>query len=272
LVYTQGIWVLAFLSGTLLVIFGGVTDRLIPLFAVGAFLAFTLSQAGMVAHWKRMKGAGWRHSIVVNGVGAVATGITVIVVLVAKFTHGAWITVILIPSLLGIMMFVHRRLARNAKLLACDTPLDATSLEPPIVIVPLRDWGKIAQSAIRFALTISKDVEVLHIVAEDDSGSLEQQWPALVEAPVKQNGLPPPKLTTVESPYRMIITPIMNYILEVERQNPTRRIAVLIPEFVKLHWYDYLLRNNRTAALKALLFLKGSKRIVVISDPVYLDE
>jgi amino acid transporter len=272
LVYTQGIWVLAFLSGTLLVIFGGVTDRLIPLFAVGAFLAFTLSQAGMVAHWKRVKGAGWRRSIVVNGVGAVATGITVIVVLVAKFTHGAWITMLLIPSLLGLMIFVHRRLERNAKLLDCDTPLDATSLEPPIVIVPLRDWGKIAQSAIRFALTISKDVEVLHIVAEDDSGSLEQQWPALVEAPVKQNGLPPPKLTTVESPYRMIITPIMNYILEVERQNPARRIAVLIPEFVKLHWYDYLLRNNRTSALKALLFLKGNKRIVVISDPVYLDE
>jgi len=272
LVYTQGIWVLAFLAGTLLVIFGGVTDRLIPLFAVGAFLAFTLSQAGMVAHWRRVKGPGWRHSMIVNGIGAVATGITVIVVLVAKFTHGAWITVLLIPSLLALMVFVHKRLMRNAQLLACATPLDLSALEPPMVIVPLRDWGQVAVRAIRFALTISKEVEVLHIVAEEDKGTLEAQWATLVEEPAKKNGLPPPKLCTIQSPYRMIITPIVDHILEVVQQNPRRQIAVLIPEFIKRHWYDYLLRNNRTSAVKALLFLKGNKRIVVISEPVYLED
>jgi amino acid transporter len=273
LVYTQGIVALAVLSGTLLVLFGGVTDRLIPLFAVGAFLAFTLSQAGMVAHWKRVKGPGWRRSMIVNGIGTVATGITVIVVLVAKFTHGAWITMILIPTLLAIMMFAHRRIARAARLVASDAALDTTSLEPPLVIVPIRDWGKIAQNGIRFALTISKEVEVLHIVSEDDPSAttLAQRWPALVEAPAKQNGLPAPKLCTVESPYRLVIGPIINHILEVARQNPDRRIAVLIPENVKRHWFDYILQNNRASALTALLLLKGEDRIVVINVPLCLD-
>jgi hypothetical protein len=271
LVYTQGIWVLAFLSGTLLVIFGGVTDRLIPLFAVGAFLAFTLSQAGMVAHWKRMKaglaaqhrgerrrrrGHGHHgdrrarrevHSRRVDHRDSdpVASGHHDVRAPAPRAQREA----------AGLRHAAGRDVARTA-----DRDCAAARL------------GKDCAERDPLCPDNLEDVEVLHIVAEDDSGSLEQQWPALVEAPVKQNGLPPPKLTTVESPYRMIITPIMNYILEVERQNPTRRIAVLIPEFVKLHWYDYLLRNNRTAALKALLFLKGSKRIVVISDPVYLDE
>jgi amino acid transporter len=275
LVYSQGVYVLAFLSGALIALFGGVTDRLIPLYAVGAFLAFTLSQAGMVSHWKRTKGPGWRRSMIVNGVGSVATGITVIVVLVAKFVHGAWITVLLIPSLLALMMFVHRRLDSAAKLVASDAPLNAASLESPLVIVPIRDWGKVAQNGIRFALSISKDVEVVHIINENEGDgsqcALEQQWSTLVEAPAKQSGLPPPKLVAVQSPYRLIITPIMNHILEVARQNPNRRIAVLIPEYVKLHWYDYLLQNNRGAALKALLLLKGNQRIVVINVPFYLD-
>jgi hypothetical protein len=274
LVYSQGVYVLAFLSGALIALFGGVTDRLIPLYAVGAFLAFTLSQAGMVSHWKRVKGPGWRRSMIVNGVGSVATGITVIVVLVAKFVHGAWITVLLIPSLLVLMMFVHRRLDSAAKLVASDAPLNAASLESPMVIVPIRDWGKVAQNGIRFALSISKDVEVVHIIntdVEPATCELEQKWSALVEGPARQAGVPPPTLVAVQSPYRMIVSPIMDHILEVSRQNPNRRVAVLIPEYVKLHWYDYLLQNNRGAALKALLLLKGNKRIVVINVPFYLD-
>jgi hypothetical protein len=183
--------------------------------------------------------------------------------------------VLLIPSLLGLMMFVHRRLDRAAKLVASDAPLDAASLEQPLVIVPIRDWGKIAQNGIRFALTISKDVEVVHIINENEGDgsqcALEQQWSKLVEEPAKQAGVPPPKLVAVQSPYRMIITPIMNHILEVARQNPNRRVAVLIPEYVKRHWYDYLLQNNRGAALKALLLLKGNERIVVIDVPCYLE-
>jgi amino acid transporter len=273
LVYSQGVYVLAFLTAALLIFFGGVTDRLIPLYAVGAFLAFTLSQAGMVAHWRRVKGPGWQRSMIVNGIGAVATGITVCVVLVAKFTHGAWITVLLIPSLLGVMAYVHKRLEHDAQLVASDAPLNVTSLEAPLVVVPIRDWGKIAQNAIRFALTISKDIEVVHIVGEDDkcAQDLEQKWPALVEEPAKQAGLPAPRLRTVESPYRMIVTPICDHIVGVARQNPTRRIAVVIPENVKRHWYNYLLQNNRASALKAFLLLRGNDQIVVINVPLYFD-
>lgn len=273
LVYSQGVYVLALLSGTLLTIFGGVTDRLIPLFAIGAFLAFTLSQAGMVAHWRRVKGPGWRRSMFVNGVGAVATGITVIVVLIAKFTHGAWITVLLIPSLLMLMKFVHGRLERAAKFVASDAPLDATRLEAPLVIVPIRDWGKVAQRGIRFAMTISKEIEVLHIVAEDDpcAHTFVEHWPALVEEPARQNGLPPPKLCTIASPYRMIISPIMDHILEVARRNPNRQVAVVIPENVKRHWYEYLLQNNRASELRALLLLKGAEQIVVVDVPLCFD-
>ena len=108
LVFSQGIYVLAFLAGLLLFVFSGVTDRLIPLFAVGAFLAFTLSQAGMVVHWKRLGGAGARRSMLINGLGACATAVTVVVVLSAKFMEGAWVTVLLIPSLLILMIAVHR--------------------------------------------------------------------------------------------------------------------------------------------------------------------
>jgi hypothetical protein len=173
------------------------------------------------------------------------------------------------------MMFVHRRLDSAAKLVASDAPLNAASLESPLVIVPIRDWGKVAQNGIRFALSISKDVEVVHIINENEGDgsqcALEQQWSKLVEEPAKQAGVPPPKLVAVQSPYRMIITPIMNHILEVARQNPNRRVAVLIPEYVKRHWYDYLLQNNRGAALKALLLLKGNERIVVIDVPCYLE-
>jgi amino acid transporter len=108
LVYSQGIYVLAVLTGILLIVFGGVTDRLIPLFAIGAFLAFTMSQAGMVGHWRRVKGRGWRHSMIVNGLGAVATGITLLVVVVAKFTSGAWVSVLLIAGMMSAMLWVRR--------------------------------------------------------------------------------------------------------------------------------------------------------------------
>src|SRR6202034_4220476 len=109
LIYSQGVYVLAVFSGGLLTFFGGITDRLIPLFAIGAFLAFTLSQAGMVFHWRRVGGSGARHSMLVNGLGAVATAITVVVVLVAKFTQGAWITLLLIPALLAVMIAVRKQ-------------------------------------------------------------------------------------------------------------------------------------------------------------------
>ena len=168
LVYTQGVYVLAIVAGLLLIFFRGVTDRLIPLYAVGAFLAFTLSQAGMVNHWRRVKGAAaHRSNMFVNGMGAVATATTVIVVLVAKFVEGAWITAILIPALLLLMLSVRRHFSRIEKELQCHSPLDLTGLHPPLVIVPVQSWGRSTEKALRFALTVSKDIEAVHVPAEN---------------------------------------------------------------------------------------------------------
>jgi amino acid transporter len=270
LIYSQGVYVLATLAGVLLVLFRGVTDRLIPLYAVGAFLAFTLSQAGMVSHWMRAKGSAAARNIFINGLGAVATGVTVLVVLMAKFTQGAWITVLLIPALLALMMSVRRHFDRVAKELESFDPLETSDLEPPIVVLPIQAWGKVAQRALRFALTISSDIEAVHVQFEDEKPQLQQDWSRFVESRTGQDGLPSPKLVTLQSPYRFILTPIVEYVLEVERKNPNRQIAVLIPEMVEHHWYHYLLHNNRAEVLKALLLLRGNQRIVIVNIPTYL--
>jgi hypothetical protein len=270
LIYSQGVYVLATLAGVLLVLFRGVTDRLIPLYAVGAFLAFTLSQAGMVSHWMRAKGSAAARNIFINGLGAVATGVTVLVVLMAKFTQGAWITVLLIPALLALMISVRRHFDHVAKELESFDPLETSGLEPPIVVLPIQAWGKVAQRALRFALTISSDIEAVHVQFEDEKPQLQQDWSRFVESRTGQDGLPSPKLVTLQSPYRFILTPIVEYVLEVERKNPNRQIAVLIPEMVEHHWYHYLLHNNRAEVLKALLLLRGNQRIVIVNIPTYL--
>src|SRR5271170_3038246 len=141
LVYSQGIWALAIFAGLLLTLFGGVTDRLIPLFAVGAFLAFTLSQAGMVGHWLRQRGKGWIHSAFVNGLGALATGITLIVVLVAKFTAGAWMSALIIVGLVGVMMWVRHHYNAVAAEIRCLAPVQTSRINSPIVVVPIQTWN-----------------------------------------------------------------------------------------------------------------------------------
>jgi amino acid transporter len=274
LVFSHGIYMLAFLAGLLLFIFGGVTDRLIPLFAVGAFLAFTLSQAGMVVHWMRARGAGAWHSMLINGVGAIATGITVMIVLTAKFVAGAWLTCILIPGLMIFMVRVRKHYSDVNNELALDTPLDVSHLEPPIVVVPMQNWNKIAQKGLRFAIHLSTEVHVLHIKTSDDKedecGDLQMQWCRFVEDPILTLGLPVPKLTVLPSPYRLLFRPILEFVTALERQYPNRAIAILIPEMVERHWFHYFLHNQRASILKALLLVKGNQRINVINVPWYL--
>src|SRR5579872_4445626 len=176
LVFSYGISVLASLAAVLLVIFGGVTDRLIPLFAVGAFLAFTLSQAGMVAHWKRVGGPGAARGVLINGLGATATAITVAVVLTAKFAEGAWITVLLIPSLLILMFTIRRHYRAVEREIGQDTPLDVTRLQPPVVVIPLQGWSKVASKALRYAMNVSTEIHVLQVMAGDSSQDLRKSW------------------------------------------------------------------------------------------------
>jgi amino acid transporter len=275
LVYSQGIYVLAGLSALLLIVFGGVTDRLIPLFAVGAFLAFTLSQAGMVVHWKRTGGPGARHSMIVNGLGACATAVTVVVVLVAKFVEGAWVTALLIPGMIVLMSAVRRHYREVARETDCTQGLDLRALRPPIVVVPILRWDRVAQKALHFALTLSPDVRAVHVksgeITDPSREDLRRKWREYVETPVRQAGLPTPQLVIVPSPYRFVLNPILNYVLELEAKNPERKVAVLIPELVERRWYHYFLHGQRAALLKTLLFVKGSQQTVVVSVPWYLN-
>ncbi len=270
LVYSQGICVLAFLTALLLILFDGVTDRLIPLFAVGAFLAFTLSQAGMVVHWKQKGGRTARGSIFVNALGATATASTVVVVTVAKFAEGAWVTTIMIPALMILMFVIRRHYNREQQETANPMPLELRDLRQPLVVVPVIRWDRIAQKALRFALSLSVDVRALHIDSGEGSQRLRSSWNRFVEEPAKNAGLPAPQLVVLNSPYRFIINPILEYVLDLEKKNPDREIAILVPELVEQRWYYYFLHNQRAAWLKTLLLLKGNRRIIVIDVPWYL--
>jgi hypothetical protein len=270
LVYTQGIWVLAVLCALLLTLFGGVTDRLIPLYAVGAFLAFTLSQAGMVAHWRRVGGKGSGRSMFVNGLGAVATATTVVVVTVAKFVDGAWVTALLIPTIMMAMVAIRKHYRLVQAEIANPVPLDLADLPAPLVVVPLLSWNRISQKGLRFALTLSPEVQALHIDCEKDGGSFEEAWKRFVEDPAKKSGRPAPQLVSLPSPYRFVLTPIVDYVLELERNNPGRQIAVLIPELVERHWFHYFLHNQRAEVLRALLLAKGSQQMILVSVPWHI--
>jgi amino acid transporter len=270
LVYTEGIWVLAVLSGALLIVFEGVTDRLIPLFAVGAFLAFTLSQSGMVAHWWKKSERGSRVSLVVNGLGATATAFTVVVMAIVKFMAGAWIVVLLVPSLVALMLAVGRHYRRIEREIAAPGNLKLDNLREPIVIVPIIDWSTVAENALRLAMTMSREVEVLHIESEDSTNSLKRIWLTRVEEPAREAKMAVPLLTVLKSPFRFVVQPIIDHVLEIERNNPDRTIAVLLPDLVERHWYQYFLHNQRAQTLASSLLTQGTHRIVIVNVPWYL--
>ena len=272
LLYSWGIYVLVGLTAALLIYFQGVTDRLIPLYAIGAFMAFTLSQAGMVVHWRKHPGPGSRGRAFVNGLGAVATGITTLVVLVTKFASGAWITALLIPFLILVMAGVHRHYKRVSRDTANQDALRTTNILPPLVVIPMDRWSRIAEKALRFAMSISPDIHVIHVDIPDvDHGEHEiaLMWQEKILAPFKAAGLKEPTLSRLESPYRQVLMPVLDYVLELEKKNENRHVAVLVPELVVRHWWENLLHNQRSSLLKLLLLVKGNQRIVVINIPWY---
>jgi amino acid transporter len=270
LLYSHGIVALVGFTALLLIVFGGVTDRLIPLFAIGAFLAFTLSQAGMVMHWKRLGGEGAGFRMLVNGVGAFATGVTLLVVLVAKFRDGAWIIAILVPALIVTMSAVKRHYDGVSREVAIDCPMRMDNLTQPLVIVPLERWTRITEKGLRFAMRMSDQIQAVHVDAEDCCDEVKEMWERNVVAPVSQSGRVVPELVLLPSPYRFVLVPLVEYILKVEREHPDRQIAVLVPELVVRHWSQNLLHNQRAQLLKLLLLVRGNQRIMVINIPWYL--
>ena len=273
LVYTYGIVILALLCGGVLILFGGITDRLIPLYAVGAFLAFTLSQAGMVMHWRKNRGPNWLKSALVNGLGALVTGVTTSVVLVAKFVEGAWITVIFIPLTIVFFAIVRRHYHHVKMLTTCKLPVDAAGLsQHPIAVIAIDRWSNITRQGIEFAARLSPEVIALHVEPNEHSELLQDDWEHYVEKPFHAAGKRPPQLQLLPSPYRFVIIPIVQYVLDLSKKHPTRSIVVVIPELVEDRWYEYFLHNQRGRLLEWALLARGNERIFTVSAPWYVRE
>ncbi|MBX6363885.1 MAG: amino acid permease [Gemmatimonadetes bacterium] len=275
LVYSTGIVTLAVLAGALLVAFDGITERLIPLFAVGAFLAFTMSQLGMVAHWRRVGGKHAPHALVVNALGATATGLTLVVVAVSKFAAGAWITLLLIPALVVLFRRVRAFNDRLDRLTEDRGPLEIgePAPPPPIVLVPTRHLDRVERKALRLAMTLSPDVRAVRVRTQDvEPDHLAEHWDELVARPARAAGFTPPTLVEVPSAYREFFGPLLAYIRAIARANPKRHVAVVVPEFVQRRWYHYLVHSHRATLLKHLLLLHGGPQIIIINTPWYLRE
>ena len=269
LLYSWGIYVLVALTGLLLIFFGGVTDRLIPLYAVGAFMAFTLSQAGMVVHWKRQGNAPVR--MFVNGFGALVTGVTALVVFVTKFAEGAWITALLITAMILLMRAVKRHYNRVAREIDLNRPIIPAEVTEPIVVLPIDRWSRISEKALSFALSMSNDIRCVHVITGETPDSFCDQWQKLIATPLRASGKCVPRLVTLRSPFRYVLQPVVDYVLEVERETGYRKVCVLVPELVVRRWWEGLLHNRRSDLLKVILLMRGNRRIVVINIPWYLE-
>ncbi len=272
LLFSHGVYALTGFTAVILIIFKGVTDKLIPLYAIGAFLAFTLSQSGMVVHWRKQegdhKGRAWH--MFVNGIGAVATGLTTIIVLASKFLAGAWVTALLVPTLILLMHSIKKHYTRVAGEMKDMTPINLDNLEEPVVVIPMAGWNRISEKALRFGLLMSKDIKVVHVHSEDEDHGIEDEWTGKILEPLRDMKMHEPELVTIASNFRFIISPLMDYILHLEAENPGRKVAVLLPELVVRHWWENLLHNQRVQLLKLLLLVRGNQRIVVVNIPWYL--
>jgi amino acid transporter len=285
LVFSVGILYLALTAGLLLTVFGGITDRLIPLFAVGAFLTFTLSQSGMVVHWgRKLRGAvdaqqrsRLRLHLAINALGAVTTAVALLVIVVSKFAAGAWITVLVIPAVILLLRAIHRYYAGLDATLRKAGPLTFARADPPVVLVVTERWNKLADKAMGFALQLSRDVLAVHVSAldgpdVDDGAEIRRQWRDDVENPARASGVSPPRLVLLRSEYRLMHAPMLKLVHELEDEFPNRTIVVLLPEVVKTTWWQLLLHTHRARRLHAKLLRYGGSRLAVVSMPWYLGE
>jgi hypothetical protein len=283
LVFSVGILYLAFTAGFLLIAFGGITDRLIPLFAIGAFLTFTLSQAGMVAHWlrelRRSPEGRARHRahLAINAIGAIATGVALIIIVAAKFTDGAWITLLVIPAAIVLLKSIRRYYDTLDMQLRDNGRLQLPYTRPPVVLVATEKWNRLTDQALCFALTISPAVYAVHLKAEgpdaeESEEELREQWRIEVEEPARAAGLQPPKLLILESRYRRPEVPLLGLVEKLQEEEPDRVIAVLIPEIVTLAWWESLLHTHRARRIRAALLKLGGPRLVIMNIPWRLAE
>jgi len=273
LVFTHGIVALSLLSGLLLVVFGGITDSLIPLFAVGAFSAFLVSQVGMVVHWLRQGGRAVRISLACNALGAATTAVALAIIVTAKFLEGAWITVIVAPALFHLLRRIRAHYDRIEREIEQPLPFEARPRQPPVVIIPIEGLNRVAEKALEFAVLLSNEITAVHISIEnDDKQRLRELWTENVEKPARAANVPVPRLVIIDSPYRRVYEPIVDYVKRTKEEKPDRLIAVVIPELANPRWYEALLHNVYGAGLKTMLYVRTGERTVVIYVPWYLRE
>ena len=260
LVYANGIVALAGATGLLIVLFGGDTHALIPLFAMGVFLAFTLSQAGMVVHWWHLRGRGWWLKAALNGVGALATGITVLVIGVSKFVEGAWITILVIPLLVLVFLQIRSHYREVGRELSTEGLGPLEPLPPPRVVIPISGVHRAALEAVSYARSISPDVTAVYIELTPGSAeAVRQRWARWV---------PDVPLVVLDSPYRSIVGPLLDFLDETDRQHNDGQLAtVVLPEFVPARWWHSLLHNQTAWLIKTALLYRqrkqGFQRVII---------
>ncbi|HBX68759.1 MAG TPA: amino acid permease [Chloroflexi bacterium] len=259
LVFSNGIIALGVLSAILLVMFGGDTHRLLPLYAAGVFLSFTLSQAGMVVRWWRLRGPGWQRSIAINGFGAFATGVVTAVVTITRFTQGAWIVTLLIPLVVWFFISIHRHYQKVANQLSLDAFGAPASIRRHRVIVPIGGVHRGVVHAIHYARSLSSDVTAIYVdVDPSQTEKIIEKWQRWGD------GI---RLEILPSPYRSVINPIHEYLDHLDRERqPHDMITVVLPQFVSNAWWGNLLHNQTALVLRlSLIFRRGT----VVTDMPY---
>jgi amino acid transporter len=262
LAFSAGIVVLALVEIVVLVAFGGLVTALIPLYAIGVFTSVTLSQVGMVRHWLREREPGWRRSALINGVGAVATAIVTLIFAIAKFALGAWLIIVIIPILVGTMLFIHRQYERRRLEVHVRPELVVgSSLRRQHVIIPVPEVTRDVVQAIKFGRSMARDITAVHVTddvdrAEEIRTRFERQIP----------GIP---FVIVESPYRQLVRPLIRYLEYTAGRIDGDILIVLLPEYVPRHWWEkYLYNENARRIREALL---GRKNILIADVPYRRD-
>jgi amino acid transporter len=261
LVFSNGILILAAVSSVLLILFGGSTHALIPLYAIGVFTAFTLSQAGMVRHWWREQGPRWPVHAAVNALGAVATALVVMVIAVTKFSHGAWIVILITPAMIMAFLAVRRHYdSLRGQLTLRGFVAPRIGRHPVVVLVGGLHRGVV--TALTYGKAISPNVTAITVDLDPTATSrLQQQW---------REWFPEIPLVVLDSPYRSVLQPVLHYIDRMEKQRDGDYMTIILPEFVPAKWWQHLLHNQTALLLKtALLFRRGK---VAISIPYHLDQ
>ncbi|MBI3325674.1 MAG: APC family permease [Nitrospinae bacterium] len=260
LVFSNGIIMLGVLAALLIVIFSGSTHALIPLYAVGVFLSFTLSQTGMVRHWLRGRAKAWRKGIVINSIGALATAVVLIIIATTKFTHGAWVVLMVLPA----FVLLFKRVQHHYRLVGVQISLrgfkPTQALSRHTVVVPISGLSRQVVLALQYARLLSRDVRAVYVNQDTEAtANLRTQWEKW------GHGMP---LIVLDSPYRSIVQPLLHYIEQVHDEHPDQIVTVILPEFIPAKWWQQFLHNQTALQIKgALLFKRG---VVVTSVPYHL--